>query len=380
MSTNLDNLIAQGIAAAKAGNRVEARKVFEFVLKQDKANVAAWWWLAQVIDDQQRRSKCLEKSRSAAAKSEQGFAVYRSLLEESGASSLPRYELAKNSQSLGGICPICTTTPKVSETIVICPTCNLAHHSECWEDGVYHCGRFACDGSGLVDHNSPVRVESAAASEAAVVVGDEEIPEETPYLSREAQEASFVGRLQRHAAAQQATRMMIGGLVRQAIVEDVAREVRSRQEAEQKRREQEQRQMELVARVMSAFLAGLIPGIILAIATFRYSQSWAIALFTIYLTAVGLATAASRAVVTNDRATGLYYLLPKAVAVVIMYVSFEQWGSGILAVVLAYVGDVFLVDRILRIRTLYEHRAFIVYSTLALTVWGVARFVVFASP
>lgn len=364
-SLHLDSLTAQGVAAAKVGRRTEAQRFLEAALARDEKNVMAWWWLAQVRDEPQVRRKCLEKARSIAAASDQGRTIYQSLLRESGASTLPLYKLAKDSKSLGDMCPICTLTLEVSDIVVICPDCSRAHHLDCWEDNVHHCGNFACDGIGLVNRDSSVRIESAAA-ESAVVVGEEEIPTETPWKSQEEQEAGFVNRLR-----QQAVRVMAANVVRQVMMEEMAREAQTRalraREA-RVREEAQQRQMELMMQTASAFLAGLIPGAMLAVATFRYSQSWAIALFTVYLIATSISTAAAHAIMASDRMTSvIYWLLPKAVAAAIMLVSFKRWENGLLAVILAYVGGVILADRILHARSVYERRAFIAYSVLALT-------------
>ncbi len=373
MTISLDNLLAQGIAAARAGQNAEARKIFSFVLNQDKENIKAFWWLAQVLDDPHARRKCLEHTRSLATHSEQSMAIYRSLLRESGAPLLPRYKLAENSRSFGGMCPICTTSPKVGEVVVICPECNLAHHDDCWEENACHCGRFACDGSGLVDHNSPVRVEPAATSEELLNVSYEEISKVTVGPSREEQEDGFVDKLRQHAE-QQIARQLIGSLLMQGLAQQVHEEQEAeqrRQEEEDRKQREEQRQAELMLRVTGAFLVGLIPGILLAIAVFQSSHNWILTLFTVCLVVASIVTAAGQSVMAGDRATGLYWILPNAVTAIIMYISFQKWENGLLAVVLASLGGNFLTRRLLRTHPLYEHRAFIVYSILALVIWRV---------
>lgn len=42
--------IQQGIAAAKAGNKDQAREILQNILSQDPKNETAWWWLASVLD------------------------------------------------------------------------------------------------------------------------------------------------------------------------------------------------------------------------------------------------------------------------------------------------------------------------------------------
>lgn len=43
-------MIQQAIAAAKAGDKDQAREILQDILKQDPKNETAWWWLASVLD------------------------------------------------------------------------------------------------------------------------------------------------------------------------------------------------------------------------------------------------------------------------------------------------------------------------------------------
>lgn len=370
----LDSLTALGIAATKAGDRAEARRLFEIALTQDEKNVTAWWWLAQILDEPSARHKCLDRARGIASQSDQGLAIYRSLLQESGTSLLPLYRLVEGSKSVGNRCPIDTEALKVGDTIVICPKCGCAHHLDCWEYSAYHCGNYACDGSGLVERNGRVAIEAAATSKGSLVLDDKDIPVETPWRSREEQEAGFVDKLRQRAAE-----MMAISVIRQAVMEERARQIRQAREA-RARQEAQERLVELTKRTALAFLAGLIPGIILAIATFRYSQSWAIAIFTVYLTANSIATATGHALQASDRTTSIiYWFLPQAAAALILFATFEQWRNGLMAVILAYVGGIWLANRILQARPVYERRAFIAYSVLAITGLFILRSVLTAS-
>jgi hypothetical protein len=364
----VDPFTARGIAAARIGDRAEARRLFEFALRQDESNVVAWWWLAQSIEDAESRHKCLEHARGIASQSDQGLATYRALLQESGAPTLPSYRLVKDSKSVGTVCPIDTVALREGDTVAICPACGLAHHLECWECNAYHCGGYACEGSGIIDRSLPARVEAAAPRQATVVVDEAEVPNETPWQSREEQEAGFMGRLRQQAAA-----MMAATVLRQAVMAERATQAR-RQAEERARQEEQERQMALVRRVVTAFLVGLIPGTLLAIVAYRYSHSWLIALFTVYLTTSSIATATGHAFQASDRLTSvLYWLLPKVAAALIMIGAFERWGNGLIAVILAWAGGVLLTERLLRVRALYERRAFIVYGLLGITGLVVLR-------
>ncbi|MCC7447676.1 MAG: PD40 domain-containing protein [Anaerolineae bacterium] len=54
------SLLNAGIQAAKAGNKIEARRFFEQVLEKDDNNEQAWMWFASVVDTPRERRICLE--------------------------------------------------------------------------------------------------------------------------------------------------------------------------------------------------------------------------------------------------------------------------------------------------------------------------------
>ncbi len=57
---NLDDLMRLGVRTAKAGNRDNARVIFQQVLDLDKRNEAAWLWMASLADDKLDRRRYLE--------------------------------------------------------------------------------------------------------------------------------------------------------------------------------------------------------------------------------------------------------------------------------------------------------------------------------
>ncbi len=57
---SLDDLLSQGIAAAKAGQREQARDLLMQVVQQDQYNEKAWLWLSGVVDSDEDRCLCLE--------------------------------------------------------------------------------------------------------------------------------------------------------------------------------------------------------------------------------------------------------------------------------------------------------------------------------
>src|SRR5262245_29936946 len=55
-----ETLLQQGIAAARAGQREEARKLLMQVVEADERSEQAWLWLAGVVDDPEDMRTCLE--------------------------------------------------------------------------------------------------------------------------------------------------------------------------------------------------------------------------------------------------------------------------------------------------------------------------------
>jgi tetratricopeptide (TPR) repeat protein len=59
-STELEHLLRQGIAAARAGQKERARKLLLQVIAKEEATEPAWLWLSSVVDDPEERQICLE--------------------------------------------------------------------------------------------------------------------------------------------------------------------------------------------------------------------------------------------------------------------------------------------------------------------------------
>ncbi len=57
---DLESLLKNGIEAAKAKNKPEARRLLEKALEIDDTNQAAWMWLATVVDKPSEKRICLE--------------------------------------------------------------------------------------------------------------------------------------------------------------------------------------------------------------------------------------------------------------------------------------------------------------------------------
>jgi hypothetical protein len=57
----MDNLLQQGIAVHRAGNRDEARKIFIAVVKQSPDSETAWGWMYQVSNNDKEKIHCLKQ-------------------------------------------------------------------------------------------------------------------------------------------------------------------------------------------------------------------------------------------------------------------------------------------------------------------------------
>jgi len=57
---NVNDLLREGVAAAKSGQRERARDLLMHVVDQDEQNVLAWLWLSGVVDSLEDREICLE--------------------------------------------------------------------------------------------------------------------------------------------------------------------------------------------------------------------------------------------------------------------------------------------------------------------------------
>jgi tetratricopeptide (TPR) repeat protein len=55
-----DELLREGVAAAKAGRREDARDLLAKVAEVDETNIVAWLWLSGVVDSLEERQICLE--------------------------------------------------------------------------------------------------------------------------------------------------------------------------------------------------------------------------------------------------------------------------------------------------------------------------------
>jgi len=57
---DVEQTLQEGIEAAEAGQKVQARSLLTAVVEADPANVEAWLWLSQVVDSLEDQTACLE--------------------------------------------------------------------------------------------------------------------------------------------------------------------------------------------------------------------------------------------------------------------------------------------------------------------------------
>lgn len=58
--TDASELLSQGIAALKSGQKAKARNLLEQVVQQDEQNESAWLWLSGAVSTDEERRTCLE--------------------------------------------------------------------------------------------------------------------------------------------------------------------------------------------------------------------------------------------------------------------------------------------------------------------------------
>src|SRR5215813_13635099 len=72
-------LLQQGIAAARAGQQAQARKLLQEAVKRDPRSEPAWLWLSSVAQDDQERAFCLKQLLSINPNNENALKGLRQL-------------------------------------------------------------------------------------------------------------------------------------------------------------------------------------------------------------------------------------------------------------------------------------------------------------
>lgn len=123
-STQVAELLQQGIAAVKAGRKEEARQALLRVIELDEQNEHAWLWLSGVVESLEDRRVCLENVLAINPHNANAQAGLRWLDQQ--APALPATETQEDTcphcgallPSSGTVCPDCG-----QPLIVACPAC-----------------------------------------------------------------------------------------------------------------------------------------------------------------------------------------------------------------------------------------------------------------
>ncbi len=87
-----DELLAQGIAAAKAGQRDAARQLFQTLLRQDPRSELGWLWLSGLLDAPAQKRDCLQRVLAINPHNELALRGLQQLAQSEAASFLATFE------------------------------------------------------------------------------------------------------------------------------------------------------------------------------------------------------------------------------------------------------------------------------------------------
>src|SRR5687767_2385708 len=91
MSTT-DELLAQGIAAARANQKDAARQAFQAVIRQDPRSESAWLWMSGLVDDPAQQRDCLQRVLALNPQNEHARRGLERLAKSEAASFLAVFE------------------------------------------------------------------------------------------------------------------------------------------------------------------------------------------------------------------------------------------------------------------------------------------------
>ena len=120
-SEQAKELRRQGIAAAKAGQKDQARQLLQQSLRIDPGSEAAWLWLVSVSRDQRERLFCLNKLLEINPNNEMAHQSLQQL-------GLTREQLAQ-SQQTGAPTPQASPSQPVSRAAQAAPPAPTPHRS-----------------------------------------------------------------------------------------------------------------------------------------------------------------------------------------------------------------------------------------------------------
>ena len=64
-----------------------------------------------------------------------------------GVSPATYADFSQGSSQVGKTCPFCQSVIKPGAPIIVCPSCNIPHHKECWIENGNKCTTFGCKGT-----------------------------------------------------------------------------------------------------------------------------------------------------------------------------------------------------------------------------------------
>jgi tetratricopeptide (TPR) repeat protein len=143
-ASSIDDLLKQGIAAARKGRKTEARDKLLLVVELDEQNEQAWLWLSGVVASDSDRRVCLENVLALNPASTAAQKGLRWLDEHAPAS---RRECCPHCQaelpSTGNVCPTCH-----QPVLISCPQCH-----EYMEIVLHRCPQCGTTLGDYHDHN-----------------------------------------------------------------------------------------------------------------------------------------------------------------------------------------------------------------------------------
>jgi hypothetical protein len=137
-STQVAQLLQQGIAAAKSGRTQEARKTLLWVTGLDERNEMAWLWLSQVVESSEERRICLENTLAINPNNDYAQAGLRWLDQQASTASATPERCPRCHASVPPSGAACSDCGQV--LIVACPACEQyvdVQNTSCPE-----CGQF----------------------------------------------------------------------------------------------------------------------------------------------------------------------------------------------------------------------------------------------
>jgi tetratricopeptide (TPR) repeat protein len=132
-SQGIEQLLREGISAAQAGQKEQARQLLLQVIAEDEEQESAWLWLSDLVDDPEEKQICLENVLALNPGNTAAQDGLRRLREQDPASAPEAEEVQRPVRGTG------PDSPRVEIDAFGCPYCGGAVGGE--EPHCDHCGR-----------------------------------------------------------------------------------------------------------------------------------------------------------------------------------------------------------------------------------------------